>query len=84
MTIPLTWLPWLLLGAFITVSAAIGAGYFKGAETARATIAAKLAEDRVTILQDGKEIDHEVLGADDAGLCALLGGCQLPDGPGRD
>lgn len=40
----------------------------------------KLAADRITILKDGKEIDNEVLSADDDALCRLLGGC-LPDQP---
>lgn len=45
----------------------------------KSAVRAQLAEARVQILKDGKEIDAEVLAADDAELCRLLGGCVLPD-----
>lgn len=45
----------------------------------KATVRAELLQARVTILKDGKEIDAEVLAADDSALCDLLGGCVLPD-----
>lgn len=72
---------WLLspagkvLGGAIAVAAALGAVWLHGAAHGRASVVSRLAEDRITLLKDGREIDHEVLGADDAGLCALLGGC---------
>lgn len=78
-----------LIAAWPRVSAAIGlvlaagaiaAGiYVYGAKGAADRINGKLKDDRITILMDGKEIDDDVSAADDAGLCALLGGCQLPD-----
>jgi hypothetical protein len=41
----------------------------------RQSILARLADDRISILKDGKKIDEEVLSADDDQLCRLLGGC---------
>lgn len=60
----------LLLAGFIA-----GAIYIKGRHDGRDGLLQKLAADRVTILKDGKAIDHEVLSADDDALCSLLGGC---------
>lgn len=45
----------------------------------RSSLRNDLLKDRVTILKDGKEVDDEVLQADDNALCELLGGCVLPD-----
>ena len=64
-------------------AAIVGAIYVKGRRDERAAWEAWLAQDRVQILIDGKEIDDEVLGADDDALCALLGGC-LPVDAGGD
>ena len=63
------------LGALVLAAAIVGGAYTLGRHDGRAALAAELAADRITILKDGKEIDHEVLGADDDALCALLGGC---------
>ncbi len=60
-------------------SLALGSGYLKGRSDGHAALMAKLASDRVTILLDGKAIDHEVLQADDDALCGMLGGCGVPD-----
>ena len=61
------------------VVASIAGAYITGRGHGKAALKAKLAADRIKILQDGKEIDAEVLATDDEGLCALLGGCA-PDG----
>lgn len=58
----------------------IGMIYTKGRWDERSAWETRLASDHVTIIRDGQEIDHEVLSADDDRLCALLGGCELPDG----
>lgn len=79
--------PWLIAGALavaLAVAAAMTGIYVKGRADGRAVVAAKLAEDRITILRDGKAIDYEVLAADDDALCGLLGGCGVPDSPDRD
>lgn len=36
----------------------------------------RLQHDRITVLQDGKRIDNDVLGADDATLKCLLTDCE--------
>lgn len=64
----------LALGAAMAVALAGGA-YVAGRGDGAAAVRDRLAADRVTILQDGKEIDLETLTLDDAGLCAVLGGC---------
>lgn len=69
------------VGGVLAVLAVAGAIYVKGRVDGRASLLSGLAEDRITILKDGKEIDDEVHAADDAVLCALLGGCELPDRP---
>lgn len=74
--------PWMLVVFAVSAPILFGTGYLKGGADARATIAVQLKSDRITILQDGKEIDDAVFAADDTGLCALLGGCKLPDNAG--
>ncbi len=71
--------PWLALGAVLVLGAATGASYLKGRADGRSALEARLMADRVQILKDGKDITDEVLDADDAGLCELLGGCELPE-----
>lgn len=76
--------PQLALAAFCVLAACSGAAYLKGRADGRALVEARLSSDRVTILLDGREIDEHVLAADDAGLCALIGGCGLPGKAGGD
>ncbi len=75
---------WLVAGALAYSAVIGGSGYLKGRADGRSKLVEQLQEGRVTILKDGKEIDYAVLAADDDGLCALLGGCQLHEHPGRD
>lgn len=72
------------VGAALAVCAVCGVIYLKGRVDGRAGLTADLAADRVTVLVDGKEIDEKVLGADDPVLCALLGGCLVPEHAGGD
>lgn len=64
----------LLLG-LLAVVAMCGAVYMKGRFDGAARLSERLAAERVTILKDGKEIDDATQILDDAGLCAVLGGC---------
>lgn len=73
--------PYALLAALLALLAIVATSYQTGRLHERAAIAAKLQDGRITVLKDGKAIDDEVLRADDAGLCALLGGCELPAPP---
>lgn len=50
-----------------------------GRSEGKQSIIASLKDDKITILEEGKKIDAEALVADDASLCGLLGGCELPD-----
>lgn len=60
--------------------ALLGAAYLKGRSDGRQSILDRLAAAQVEIFKDGRRIDEKVLGADDAALCELLGGC-LPVAP---
>ncbi|MCF6120548.1 hypothetical protein L2449_27365 [Mesorhizobium muleiense] len=63
------------VGVVLLVGVIIGCVYVKGRADGRARVLSQLADDRITILKDGKKIDEQVLAADDDALCALLGGC---------
>lgn len=63
------------LAAAGVLVAALVASHWYAYASGRTAILARLASDRITILQDGKEIDNAVLEADNDGLCLLLGGC---------
>ena len=69
----------VVVGASVIVTLIYSYGHQRGA----ASVLQRLQSDRITILKDGRKIDEEALGADDIGLCALLGGCELPDGGGH-
>ncbi|MDJ1465647.1 hypothetical protein [Nitratireductor sp. GZWM139] len=68
------------LAAVLAVSVMVGGIYLYGHQRGAASVLQRLQSDRITILKDGRKIDEEALGADDTVLCALLGGCELPDG----
>lgn len=71
-------------GGALAILAVMGGIYLKGRADGSQAVMDRLAADRITILKDNQEIDHEVLRADDTGLCALLGGCELPDDADRN
>lgn len=71
--------PYLAAGALVAVVTAVIASNLVGRVQGRSALERELLADRVQILKDGKDITDEVLNADDAGLCKLLGGCQLPE-----
>lgn len=62
----------LALAAFATLSTSHYFAYSAGKQS----ILTRLADDRVTVLQDGKRIDENVLAADDATLYCLLVNCD--------
>lgn len=67
-----------IVAGIVAIMVGIGGVYIKGRSDGKQVILDKLADDRITILKDGEEIDNEVFSADDDALCAFLGGC-LPD-----
>ena len=71
----------LLYGAvgLVVGAAALAGVYAYGKHEGRMAVLTQLRDDRIQILKDGKEIDDEALRADDDALCALLGGCELPE-----
>lgn len=75
----LNWLnPYILGGAVLGAALLVGGSYWWGYDSGKDSVLTRLKDDRITILQDGKRIDEEILDADDDALCALLGGC-VPD-----
>lgn len=63
------------IGALLFGGALLGGAYELGRHDKAVEINGKLAAGKVTILQDGKEIDEKVLAGDDDYLCVVLGGC---------
>lgn len=59
--------------------ALIVTAYAMGRRHGVEALEAALAADRVRIIKDGKEIDSAVQTLDRDGLCAVLGGCAVPD-----
>ena len=72
---------WIKVASGVVVGAilAIGPVYFYGKSVGKTEVVSELKDDRIDILKDGKKIDEEVFNSDDAALCAILGGCELPD-----
>jgi hypothetical protein len=73
----------IALGALAASGIAFFVGYGFGYSGGRKAVYDDLQANRIQILKDGKHIDEKALAADDPGLCALLGGCELPDGQGK-
>ncbi len=74
---------WLRIGAVLAVISALAWSHTHAYQSGRSAVLDRLKDDRITILKDGRKIDEQALNVDDAGLCALLGGCELP-GNGAD
>lgn len=68
--------PWIILAIVLAFGLSNGWSYMKGRSHGREAVLAKLKDDRITIFEDGRKIDEEVIGADEAGLCEMLGGCS--------
>lgn len=76
----LTWIK-IGVGALAGAALAFSAGYLVGRSAGKESLLSSLKDDRIIVLQDGKEIDAEVLSADDAALCGMLGNCLPVDQP---
>jgi hypothetical protein len=67
---------WFRIGAALAVVAVLAGIYVKGRSDGRSALQAKLAADRIKIIQDGQEITNEIINSSDEQLCAILGGCE--------
>ncbi len=67
--------PYLIIGAVLAAGLVIGGSYWHGYANGKEAVLQKLKDERITLLKDGQKIDDEVLNADDAELCELLGSC---------
>lgn len=68
-------LPWFTIAKYAAPVVIAAVVWFHGYSTGKQSVYDKLADDRITILKDGKEIDKDVEGLDDDALCGVLGGC---------
>lgn len=48
-------------------------------EKTRLEVGKELQDKRIETINKGREIDDKIFNSDDADLCAILGGCKLPD-----
>lgn len=62
----------------VIVIGALGWGYASAYKSGKDSITAKLQEDKVIVLQDGKAIDEKVIAADDDSLTCMLIDCAEP------
>lgn len=69
---------YIKLGVGLAIAAGLTFSHIYVYNAGKQNVLTRLSTERIKVLKDGKEIDTEVLGADDTSLCALLGGCQLP------
>jgi len=72
------------VGALLLAAAVLGGIYILGRHAGRDAVLTSLANDKVTILKEGRAIDHAADLLDDSGLCAVLGGCGVPGDAGGD
>lgn len=70
---------YIKLGAAIGVAALLTFTHVYVYNAGKDTVLARLKDQRIEVLKDGKKIDAEVLAADDSTLCDILGGCELPN-----
>ena len=66
---------YLKIAAIVAGVALIGYSYIRVYNAGKDAVYAKLKDDRISILKDGKAIDEKVLSADDNELMCLLVAC---------
>lgn len=62
----------------LIVIGALGWGYASAYKSGKDSVTAKLQEDKVIVLRDGKAIDEKVIAADDPSLVCMLIDCAEP------
>lgn len=70
---------WLYGGAAIVIISIITYGGASIYKAGKDEVYDKLKDDRITILEDGRAIDKDVLGADDDALVCKLVDCSVSD-----
>lgn len=68
-------LSWIKITLLVVAITAIGYSYVRVWNAGQEAVYAKLKDDRITLLKDGKAIDDKVLQADDDDLKCLLVDC---------
>lgn len=68
---------YLYVGIVIAVLAALAYGYASAYKSGKESIVAKLQEDKIVVLENGKKIDEKVLSADDPALICMLIDCSV-------
>jgi len=59
----------------VIVIGALGWGYASAYKSGKDSITAKLQEEKIVVLKDGKKIDEKVIAADDPALVCMLIDC---------
>lgn len=67
---------WAYVAIIVAAIAGLSTLYITGYNAGKRQVIAKLQSDRITVLQDGKRIDEDVLAADDDALFCLLTDCE--------
>lgn len=62
----------------VIVIGALGWGYASAYKSGKDSVTAKLQEDKITVLKDGKAVDEKVIAADDPSLVCMLIDCAEP------
>lgn len=62
----------------VIVIGALGWGYASAYKSGKDSVTAKLQEDKITVLKDGKAVDEKVIAADDQSLVCMLIDCAEP------
>lgn len=62
----------------VIVIGALGWGYTSAYKSGKDSVTAKLQEDKITVLKDGKAVDEKVIAADDPSLVCMLIDCAEP------
>ena len=68
----------------ITVNMLVNGWKSDIAENATTKVVNEIQEERIKTIEAGKEVDDKILQSNDDELCALLGGCDDPDGVPND
>lgn len=66
---------YIYIGLALAVLTALAFGYASAYKSGKESIVAKLQEDKIVVLENGKKIDEKVLAADDPALVCMLIDC---------
>jgi hypothetical protein len=74
---------YMALGALASASIVAGLSIGLGYKWGKQAVYTQIRSQEIRVYKDGRQIDDEVLSAEDDSLCDLLGGCGLPNEGGN-